>query len=92
MPLCLQLFAMVTNGTGGNSFTLVSNTWFDIIKTKQTKLPESITIGAQTGKDVKDWKEVTIPKKKKKKKSKWTEPNPRVNTDKKQTQLDLTEE
>lgn len=84
MPLCLQLFAMVTNGTGGNSFTLVSNTWFDIIKTKQTKLPESLTEGATI-----DSKgellnppplDTTKPKRKK------------IKLDENQTQLDLTKE
>lgn len=84
MPLCLQLFAMVTNGTGGNSFTLVSNTWFDIIKTKQTKLPESLTEGATIDSKGKLLNppplDTTKPKRKK------------IKLDENQTQLDLTKE
>jgi len=84
MPLCLQLFAMVTNGTGGNSFTLVSNTWFDIIKTKQTKLPESITDGATIDSKSKVLNpqslDTTKPKRKK------------IKLEENQTRLDLTEE
>ena len=60
--------------------------WFTVIKNKQSKLPKEITAGAQTGKPLEDWKFKKIPKKKK---SKEPETIPKVNTDTKQTKLDL---